>query len=246
MPPAPSSGAAPSAKPKATAGDLSAVFSDLNKGTDVTKGLRKVDKSEMTHKNPSLRASSAVPDKADTSSSTTPPSIAKKPVVAAKKPPRKELDGQKWTIENFENDREIMIEGTEISHTINIFSCKNSVIQVKGKVNAISLVGCSKTSLLLDSTVSALSLTNCPSFTVQILGVVPTMLIDATDGGQVYLSKESLGVEIITSKTSGLNVSLPKQGGDEGEYVERPVPEQMKTTVSADGKLKTEIVEHSG
>ena len=27
----------------------------LNMGADVTKGLRKVDKSEMTHKNPALR-----------------------------------------------------------------------------------------------------------------------------------------------------------------------------------------------
>lgn len=34
------------------------LFSDI--GGDVTKGLRKVDKSEMTHKNPELRASSVV------------------------------------------------------------------------------------------------------------------------------------------------------------------------------------------
>jgi hypothetical protein len=37
------------------------VFAELNRGAEVTKGLRKVDKSEMTHKNPALRASSAVP-----------------------------------------------------------------------------------------------------------------------------------------------------------------------------------------
>ena len=95
-------------------------------------------------------------------------------------------------------------------------------------------MSCSKTSILLDSTVSALSVTSSPSF-----------LVDSTDSGQVYLSKESLGAEIITSKTSALNISLPIQGGEEGEFVERAVPEQMKTTV-VDGKLKTEIVEHAG
>ena len=55
-----------------------------------------------------------------------------------------------------------------------------------------------------------------------------------------------MNVEIITSKTSGLNISLPLEGGEEGEFVEKAVPEQMKTTVGKDGKLKTEIVEHSG
>lgn len=77
--------------------------------------------------------------------------------------------------------------------------------------------------------------------------MVPTILIDNTDGGQVYLSKDSLGVEVITSKTSGLNISLPDpESKEEGEFVERPVPEQMKTVVGKDGKLVTSIVEHAG
>ena len=37
------------------------MFEQLNRGEDVTKGLRKVDKSEMTHKNPALRAGNTVP-----------------------------------------------------------------------------------------------------------------------------------------------------------------------------------------
>jgi adenylyl cyclase-associated protein len=136
-----------------------------------------------------------------------------------------------------------------LSQTVNIFGCKDSVIQIKGKVNAISMVSCRKTSVLLDSTVSALSVTGSPSFTVQILGKVPTILIDSTDGGQIYLSQESLDVELITSKTSGLNVSVPKpreKDQDYDEYTELPIPEQMKTVVSGTNKLKTEIVEHSG
>ena len=51
----------------ANGGGVTAVFADLNRGEDVTKGLRKVDKSEMTHKNPSLRASSVVPSSTNTS-----------------------------------------------------------------------------------------------------------------------------------------------------------------------------------
>jgi hypothetical protein len=45
----------------AAGGGAAAVFAELNRGAEVTKNLRKVDKSEMTHKNPALRASSTVP-----------------------------------------------------------------------------------------------------------------------------------------------------------------------------------------
>jgi adenylyl cyclase-associated protein len=50
-------------------------------------------------------------------------------------------------------------------------------------------------------------------------------------------------VEIITSKTSSINISVPT--GEGGDYEERPVPEQMKSKV-VNGKLITEIVEHAG
>lgn len=81
-------------------GGLNAVFSELNKGADVTKGLRKVDRSQMTHKNPSLRASSTVSDH-DSSVRGKSPAPARKPKpesMRLKKPPKQELEGNKWTI----------------------------------------------------------------------------------------------------------------------------------------------------
>lgn len=59
-PPPPAAPPASTGSPAPTGG-AAAVFADINRGADVTKGLRKVDKSEMTHKNPNLRASSVVP-----------------------------------------------------------------------------------------------------------------------------------------------------------------------------------------
>ena len=50
-------------------------------------------------------------------------------------------------------------------------------------------------------------------------------------------------VEIVTSKTSGINISVPT--GADGDFEERPVPEQMRSKL-VKGKLVTEIVEHSG
>ncbi|GAA5860528.1 hypothetical protein JCM3774_006198 [Rhodotorula dairenensis] len=239
-PPAPGAPAASSAG-AGSGGDMSSVFAQLNQGESVTKGLRHVDKSEMTHKNPELRSAGVVP----TTSSSAAPQKPPKPSAMQKKPAKKELDGNKWNIENFDGDRGIVIDNTEINQTINAFNVKGSVIQVKGKVNAISLVNCPKTSILLDSTVSSLSVSNSPSFTVQILGKVPTILLDGNDGGQVYLSRESLDCEIVSAKCSALNVSLPVEGEEDGIFEEKAVPEQFKTVVK-NGKLVTTVVEHSG
>lgn len=49
---------------------------------------------------------------------------------------------------------------------------------------------------------------------LQVLGKVPTISIDKTDGCQMYLSPESLDVEIISSKSSEMNVLVPKGNGD--------------------------------
>jgi len=221
---------------------MASVFAELNKGESVTSGLKKVDKSEMTHKNPELRKAGVVPS---VGAGAKAPPKPTKPAAIQKKPAKTELDGKTWTIENHDGNGAIVLDQTELNQVVNIFNVNKSVVQIKGKVNAVNLVNCSKTSVLLDSLVSSLSLSSSPSFTVQILGAVPTILIDGTDGGQVYLSKESLGVEIVTAKSSSINISLPDEAGEEGEYVEKPIPEQFKTVI-AGGKLVTTVVEHSG
>ncbi|CAE6369052.1 unnamed protein product [Rhizoctonia solani] len=249
-PPPPPPAAAPPPPPPAAAPaasavpDTSAVFAQINQGADITKGLRKVNKEEMTHKNPALRASGTVP----TTSGPGPrrPSKPAKPAaLQTKKPPKMELSGNKWTIENYENDSSVIVENTELSHVVNIFNCKNTTIQVKGKINGVVLFNCKKTSVLIESLVASLSITSSPSFTVQITGITPTIQIDNSDSGQIYLSKECLGVEIITAKCSAINVSIPEEGEEDGVFVERAVPEMLRTTVQ-NGKLVTNIVEHSG
>ncbi|KAI3420829.1 F-actin-capping protein subunit alpha [Globodera pallida] len=75
----------------------------------------------------------------------------------------------------------------------------------------------------------------------QSLGALPTISIQKTDGCHVYLSKESLGAEIVTCKSSELNVMVPNGDGD---FTEFPVSEQFKTTFDAAGnKLKTESLD---
>ncbi|KAI9347727.1 adenylate cyclase associated N terminal-domain-containing protein [Obelidium mucronatum] len=226
--------------PAAAAGNL---FAALNK-EGLTSGLRKVDKSEMTHKNPELRGTSIVSASAKSASAVTP----KASVVAAAKPSKLALEGNKWIVENFVNATDLVIKDPELRHTVYIYNCQNSTIQIQGKVNAVTLDNSKKTGLLVDSVVSTIDIVNCKSVQVQVTGRAPTVAIDKTDGCQVYLSKECVdgdsNVEVLTAMSSEVNVLVDGEGED-GGFVERPVPEQIKSTVRK-GKMETSIVEHKG
>ncbi|KAH9932144.1 cyclase-associated protein [Amylocystis lapponica] len=228
----------PAAAPASSSGGVAAVFAELNRGEEVTKGLRKVDKSEMTHKNPALRAGSTVP-------SSTGPSAKQAACADGKKPSKFALEGNKWMIEYQENESALTVENVEINQTVNLFGCKNTTVIVKGKANAVTLINCTKTSVLIESVISSVSVTNSPSFALQITGSAPTIQLDSTDSGQIYLSKDCLAVEITTAKCSSINISLPVEGEEDGVFNEQPIPEMFMTTIKG-GKLVTAAVEHAG
>ncbi|CAG8641598.1 13917_t:CDS:2, partial [Funneliformis caledonium] len=88
----------PSAPPRGKV-DMSSVFAELNKGEEITSGLKKVDKNQMTHKNPSLRVSSVVSDTGAKKKAIKGPAAPPKPAsLSLKKPPKKTLIGNKWNI----------------------------------------------------------------------------------------------------------------------------------------------------
>ncbi|KAF8457567.1 adenylate cyclase associated N terminal-domain-containing protein [Kalaharituber pfeilii] len=213
-------------------------------GSSITSRLKKVDKSEMTHKNPTLRVSSAVPEKSVRGKSPAPPPGRKPAHMKSKKHPKKELDGNKWIVENFENDHNVILPEVEISHSILICHCKNVVIKISGKCNAITMSECIKTHLACESLVSGVDIIKSNSFAIQVTNKVPTVQVDGCDGGILYIGKEGLDVEIFTSKTTGFNVMIA-EAGEYGDWAERPVPEQLRHSIK-NGQLVSEIVEHAG
>ncbi|KAL2755263.1 hypothetical protein ACRALDRAFT_1034781 [Sodiomyces alcalophilus JCM 7366] len=230
-------------RPKA---GLDAVFSDLNKGDQVTRGLRKVDNSEMTHKNPSLRAESTV------GGSQTPrgksPAPGKKPKpqsMRVKKPPKKELEGNKWIIENFDREPQPIEIEAAISQSILISRCNTTTIIVKGKANAVTIENSNRASLIVDTLVSTVDVIKSQNFSLQILGVVPTIMMDQIDGAQIYLSKASNSAKIFSSKSSGLNLNVAE--GPDDEYVELPLPYQICSSYDpVKNDIVHELVSHAG
>lgn len=224
-------------KPAPSSG-IDAVFAELNQGENITKGLKKVDKSQQTHKNPELRASSVV------SSKTAPPPKPKKPsALTTKKPPRKELVGNKWFIENFDDESEPIVIETQKDESVFIGKCTKTLVQIKGKVNAISMSETESSSVVLYSSISGMDIIKSNKFGVQVEGSLPQISIDKSEGGSIYLSKESMATEIYTSCSTSINVNLPI--GEDGDYVEFPIPEQLKHTFD-NGKMQSGVLEHAG
>jgi len=233
---------------------MGAVFEQLNRGESVTSGLKKVDKSQMTHKNPSLRAQ----DSGESQRSKSPgPGVKPKPasmrqnsfagapgVGAGKKEGRRELDGNKWLIENWDSPSQPIELEVSLTHSILITKCKNTTIILRGKANAISIDNSPRTQILVETLVSSVDVIKCPGFAVQVTGALPTIMLDQVDGAQIYLGKESLATEVFTSKCSSINIILPPEGEEE-DSAECPLPEQIRTFVRG-GKLVSEIVEHAG
>jgi adenylyl cyclase-associated protein len=224
-----------------TSGGINAVFGELNKGESVTAGLKKVEKSQMTHKNPELRAKKATPPPPKKPSNLAGSKATGSSVK--KKPARKELQDTKWIIENFESEHDIVIH-TEMNQGVFIDHCNNCTIQIKGKASAVSINECNKTGVLVENLVSGVDIIKSTGFGLQVTGVIPTLSVDQSNDGQIYLSKESLDIKVYTAQSSSLNINLPKSQ-DEYDYNETPLPEQLLHRIE-NGKLVSTIVEYDG
>lgn len=211
---------------------------DLNRGTDITSGLRKVTADQMTHKNPALRSDGIV-----TAAATAAPKSYGSPGVKAQapiRPPKFELEGKKWLVEYQNGNQSIVISETEMNQSVNLYKCKDTVVQVKGKVNSITVDSCIKTAVVFENIVSVVEFINCQNIQAQSMGVVPTVNVEKTDAAQIYLCKDSLNCEIVTAKSSAINVSVPDPVT--GDFVEHAIPEQFKSVYTGKG-FRTEAAD---
>ncbi|KAL7785964.1 adenylate cyclase associated N terminal domain-containing protein [Trichoderma ceciliae] len=228
----------------APAGGFGAVFSELNRGEYVTRGLRKVDRSEMTHKNPALRAGSTVSE-APRAKSPVPGKKPKPESMRVKKPARKVLEANKWTVENYEKEPQPVEIEASLTHSVLISRCNNTTIIIKGKANQVTVENSTRLSLVVDTLVSTVDVVKANNFALQVLGTVPTVMLDQIDSAQVYLSKESSTTKLFTSNCAGINLNI--LSGPDDDYKEVPLPSQICSYYSEEkGDLVSEIVALAG
>ncbi|KAJ2502421.1 suppressor of rasval19 [Coemansia sp. RSA 1972] len=219
-----------------------ALFADLNRGGGVTTGLRKVDTTQMTHKNPSLRAAGTV-----SGDSTTAPEPSHAAPAPKAKAPRMELQKDKWVVENYGAEH-LSIEATATWQTVYMYNCTGTTLDISGKLNSVAIDNCQKCGIVFDSLVSQCEIVNSKRVQVQAREAVPSILVDRTDGAHLFLSEAARdATQITTAKASEVNVSFPFETAnpEDDDSVEQPVPEQLQTVVK-NGKLVTTVLEHTG
>jgi adenylyl cyclase-associated protein len=138
----------------------------------------------------------------------------------------------------------IEIEAT-ISHSILISKCSKTTIIVKGKANAITVENTTGLSLIIDSLVSNVDIIKSSKFALQVMGVLPSVMLDQVDGATFYFSKESTSTKIYTSKSDSVNLNVIS--GPDDDYKEIPLPSQICSYYDEKkGDVVNEIVSHAG
>jgi len=235
-PPPPPPAPAPSADTGKPVVNPANLFAEINKGGAITSGLKKVTKDMKNKWDPSK--SSVIADKEEAKKE-----VKGKAAAGPKKgAPKLELNGNKWIVEWQENNSAIEISETELKQTIYIYKCEKSVVRIKGKVNSITIDSCKRVSVVFDDALALCEMVNSLSVEVQCNGRVPAVTIDKCSGVQLFLSKNGLDVEVVSSKSDAMNILIPDPAGGQ-DPVEIAVPEQFKTVIK-NNKLHTSTVEH--
>ncbi|OEL18029.1 Cyclase-associated protein 1 [Dichanthelium oligosanthes] len=224
---------ASSSQPKS---GMSAVFAEISSGKPVTQDLRKVT-DDMKSKHRTDKTGVVTADVKETRNA---PSFG-----STKGPAKLELQmGRKWVVEHHIGNKSLIIEDCDTKQSVYAYGCKDCVLQVKGKVNNITIDKCTKVGVLFKGVVAACEIVNCNSVEVQCEGSVPTISIDNTSGCQLYLSEESLEASITTAKSSEINALVP-DANSEGDWAEHSLPQQYIHAFK-EGQFTTSPVSHSG
>jgi len=219
-----------------TGAGMADIFAAIN--TYSTSGLKKVTDDMKTKNRPKDDVPPPSAPKA-TPQQNSQPSVRKG--KGPRGPPSMRLENElKWVIENYDGDSTIVLEQAEKHHLVNVINCNKSTLQIKCKVKSIAIDGCERTNVICQDVISTVELVNCERSQVQTTGVVRSFAIDKCNGVNIYLPKESLDADIVTSKSSEMNVTIPEEGGEEGDTVEIPIPEQFVTKIVGK-KLSTEV-----
>lgn len=218
-------------------GGTSAVFQEINRGRSVTAGLKKVT-ADMKTKNRLDR------QRCDTVGSGSIKARSRGSAFSKEGPPKLELQmGRRWAVENQIGKNNLIIDECNSKQSVYIFGCKDSVVQVQGKVNNISIDKCTKTGVVFMDVVAACEIVNCNGVEVQCQGTVPTVSVDNTAGCHIYLSRSSMGASITTAKSSEVNILVPDVI-DNSDMLEHALPEQFIHKFK-DGQFVTCPVLHS-
>lgn len=220
--------------PAPAGGGMGAIFEAIQ--TKGTGGLKKVT-DDMKCKN---MKDAPVKEAAPKPKAAAPKAAAGRFTKGPKGPPRKELEKDiNWIIENYDGET-ITMDDVTIKQSVCMINCKNTTIRLGAKVKSIAVDGCERCAVVTKDVLSVVELVNSDRCQIQADGKVLMVSVDKCNGFGLWLKKESIDCEIVTSKSSEMNVTIPDPDGGDLDTIEMPIPEQFVTKVVGK-KTKTEV-----
>jgi adenylyl cyclase-associated protein len=135
---------------------------------------------------------------------------------------------------------EVPEDQIEVRHTAYVYKSNGVTIEVPAKINIMTIDNCKNCNVIINDSVAGVEVVNCQRVKVQVNGQAPSVAIDKTDGITVYLSWASRSAQIVTSKSSEMNVSFPPSENAD-EWIEAPIPEQFVHRINEDGTVSAEV-----
>jgi len=224
---------------------MGAVFGEINKGA-VTSGLKKVDKSQMTHKNPELRAQPGLEPQKPVAAA-----VAAKPAKAAGAKAKGEARVHEargtWFVENFDDKHDIELPDVEVKQSVYIVRCDNTTISIPKKAKSIQVDSCKKTRIVFHSVVSVFECFNSQRVDIECTTAAPSIALDKSSGVVVQMLADEGKFnppQIVSSNISECNFTVTgKQPED--DPIEIPLPEQYISIYNpATGKIVTNPTNH--
>lgn len=207
--------------------DRHALMNEINQGVGITRMLRPVRRDPATQSQQSSASTAAV-------SSQSSQQRAERTY-----PPKFFLEGRKWRVEHQKDNPLLTIDNDDMSQSLAMFKCQNTGLEVRNKMNGVTIDNCKKCTVVLNDIISSVELIRCDGVKLQCTGHVPLISLDNCDSIQIFLTDRSIDAEFISSKSTSLNICLLAPDGD---YTELAVPEQIKCVV-AGRRLQSTVVE---
>eukprot|EP00914_Ancora_sagittata_P016525 GHVO01032873.1.p1 GENE.GHVO01032873.1~~GHVO01032873.1.p1 ORF type:complete len:363 (-),score=69.92 GHVO01032873.1:98-1186(-) len=188
-------------------------------------------------------------DAASPSESDCVPLILKKTLQGSVilKDPKFELENEShWVVANQHRKKNeprntLKIEEPKMHQNVSISQSSNLLVQVDKKINNIVLEGCNDVNLIVQDVISSVEVIRCNKLQIQILGRLPSFVVDSSASITLYLNRNTLDVSMVTSKSSECNVMYPKED-DESDWHELPIPHQYMHTIDSKANSVTTAV----
>lgn len=94
-----------------------------------------------------------------------------------------------------------------MKHGVFVENCTDSVVMIEDKFKSIQMNKSKNMTIVVRSCISGVEIMNCENVQIYIKGLVPNISIDKCQKVRIVLNEQNLGVDIVSSKVSELNVA---------------------------------------